>query len=418
MYKNNHLQRLVETTEDKIKHIYKKIDNISAQNHARVLIAFKNAKASEYHLKGSTGYGYSDAARDVLEKIYAEIFCGQSALVRGQIVSGTHAIALCLFGILKPGDTLLSIQGSPYDTLKKVIGIDNNTHGTIKDCGINYNQIELLPDGRINLEEVKKAFQSPVKMVMLQRSRGYSLNPPLSISEIQTIVNFVKNIQPDTIVFVDNCYGEFVEDKEPCHVGADLIAGSLIKNPGGGIAPTGGYVVGRKDLVAMAASRWTAPGIGSEVGPASEYQRLFMQGIFLAPHVVAEALKGAVFTSCLFDQLGFSTFPKYDEDRTDIVQAIILHNRNQLIHFCQAIQSASPIDAHIKLVPAPMPGYEDEVIMAAGTFIQGSSIELSADAPLRKPYAVYVQGGLSKEYVKLAVLSAVRSMLKTQQYNS
>ncbi|MCL0032672.1 methionine gamma-lyase family protein [Peptococcaceae bacterium] len=405
------IEKLAEEVENKVQHIYKKIDQTAMHNHRRVLNAFKKAKVSEYHLKGSTGYGYNDAAKDVLEQIYSDIFGGQSALVRCQIISGTHAIALCLFGILKPGEQLLVVQGDPYDTLKKIIGIGENICGSLQSYGIKYKQIELLPDGEIDLESIKKSLEFPVKMVMLQRSRGYSLNPPLGIAKMKSLIRFIKNIQPDTIIFVDNCYGELVETKEPCHVGADLIAGSLMKNPGGGIAPTGGYVVGRKDLVEMAATRWTAPGITNKVGPTLELHRLLMQGIFLAPHIVAEALKGAVFTACLFEQLGFKVFPKYNEDRTDIIQAIVFNNKEKLISFCQAIQNASPVDSHITLEPCPMPGYEDAVIMAAGTFIQGSSIELSADAPLREPYAVYVQGGLSKEYIKLAVLSAAKSIL-------
>ncbi len=405
------LDKLAREVETEVQHIYQQADEMSLNNHRRVLQAFQNARVSDFHLKGGTGYGYGDAGREVLENIYAEVFGGEAALVRGQIVSGTHAIALCLFGVLQPGDELLSVQGEPYDTLEEVIGIRSNSPGSLKSYGIKYRQVDLLPDGELNWKAIGQALNSRTKMVMVQRSRGYAWRPALTLAGIKKLVEYVKNRQPNTLVFVDNCYGEFVEDREPCHVGADLIAGSLIKNPGGGIAPTGGYIVGRRDLIHLAASRWTAPGIGSEVGPTLSFQRLLMQGIFLAPHVVAEALKGAVFTARLFERLGYPVSPGFDEYRTDIIQAIKLGSPEKLVEFCRGLQSASPVDAHVRPEPDGMPGYEDAVIMAAGTFIQGASIELSADGPLREPYAVYMQGGLSKEYVKIGALSAAQAVL-------
>ncbi len=408
------LDKLAQEVETEIQHVYQQIDEISALNHRRVLQAFHHARVSDFHLKGGTGYGYGEAGRDALEEIYAEVFGGEAALVRGQIVSGTHAIAICLLGVLKPGDELLAVQGEPYDTLEEVIGIRSNSPGSLKSYGIKYRQVDLLPKGNINWQGIEQALNKQTKMVYIQRSRGYAWQPSLTIKEIEELINFIKERRPQVIVFVDNCYGEFVEDREPCHVGADLIAGSLIKNPGGGIAPTGGYIVGRKDLVDLAANRWTAPGIGAEVGPTLGVQRLLMQGVFLAPHIVAEALKGAVFTARLFERLGYEVTPRYDEYRSDIIQAIKLGTAEKLIEFCRGLQSASPIDAHVRPVPDGMPGYEDAVIMAAGTFVQGASIELSADGPLREPYAVYVQGGLSKEYVKLGVLSAARALLKLE----
>ncbi|MBO8137584.1 MAG: methionine gamma-lyase family protein [Desulfotomaculum sp.] len=411
------LAKLSEEVEADVSHIYQQIEMNSFINHEKVLNAFKEFRVSDFHLKGSTGYGYGDTSREILENIYARVFGGEKALVRGQIVSGTHAIALCLFGVLEPGDELLSIQGNPYDTLEEVIGTRGNAPGSLKSYGVKYRQVELLPCGELDWDAIERALNHNTKMVMIQRSRGYAWRPSLNISGIKKIVQFIKKRQPETVIFVDNCYGELVEPKEPCDVGADLVAGSLIKNPGGGIAPTGGYVVGRADLVKRAANRWTAPGIGDEVGPTLDYHRLLLQGIFLAPHIVAESLKGAVFASRLFQRLGYEVSPQYDEYRTDIIQAVALGNADKMIAFCRGLQSASPVDSHVLPEPDGMPGYEDAVIMAAGTFIQGASIELSADGPIRPPYAVYMQGGLSKEYVKLGVLSAAEAVLKTEKNN-
>ncbi|MEG6615634.1 methionine gamma-lyase family protein [Peptococcaceae bacterium 1198_IL3148] len=408
---SNKLYQLAEEVETEVGHIYQTIEQKALVNHQRVLQAFRDNRVSDFHLKGGSGYGYGDAGRDVLENIYAAVFGGEAALVRGQIVSGTHAIALCLLGVLQPGDNLLAVQGSPYDTLEETIGIRGNASGSLKRLGVNYNQIELLPNGDLDWDGIDRALSADVKMVMVQRSRGYAWRPSLNIDGIKQLVDFIKARSPKTIVFVDNCYGELVESREPLHVGADLIAGSLIKNPGGGIAPTGGYIVGRQDLVDMAANRWTAPGIGAEVGPTLNHQRLLMQGIFLAPHVVTESLKGAVFAARLFERLDYEVSPRYDEYRTDIIQAVKLGTADKLVEFCRGLQSASPVDSYVVPEPDGMPGYEDAVVMAAGTFVQGASIELSADGPLRDPYAVYLQGGLSKEYVKLGVLSAAERVL-------
>lgn len=412
MHFSKDLYQLALEVEAEIQDIYHQLEVRAFDNHTRVLEAFKRNRVSDFHLKGGTGYGYGDAGREVLERIYADVFGGEAALVRGQIVSGTHAIALCLLGVLKPGDRLLSAQGAPYDTLAETIGIGSNKQGSLKSYGVEYQQVELLPDGHLDWDGIKKALKtSKINMVTIQRSRGYAWRPSLTISEMKELIDFIREQSPDTIIFVDNCYGELVENQEPLHVGADLIAGSLIKNPGGGIAPTGGYIVGRADLVELAATRWTAPGIGAEVGPTLEHQRLLMQGIFLAPHIVTEALKGAVFAARLFERLGYEVSPHYQEYRTDIIQAIKLGNADRLIAFCRGLQSASPVDSYVAPEPDGMPGYEDAVIMAAGTFVQGASIELSADGPLREPYAVYLQGGLSKEYVKLGVLSAAQRVL-------
>jgi len=412
MKRDINIDFLADEVEQEVQELYRSIEKKALKNHARVLKAFQRAKVSDFHLNGSTGYGYGDPGREVLEKIYADIFKAEAALVRGQIVSGTHAIALCLFGVLRPGDELLSVQGQPYDTLSEIIGIRGNACGSLKDLGVVYKQVELKNGGYVDYNTVGQALNKRTKMVMLQRSRGYKWVPSLGIEAIKELIQFLKHKNPNVIVFVDNCYGEFVEEKEPVEAGADLVAGSLIKNPGGGLAPTGGYVVGKSEYVEMAASRWSAPGIGAEVGASGGYQRLLFQGIFIAPHIVAEALKGAVFTARLFKKLGFSVMPEFDEERRDIVQGIKLGTPERMSAFCCAIQGASPVDSHVHLEASYLPGYADPVIMAAGTFIQGASLELSADGPLRPPYAVYFQGGLSKEYVRLAVISAAREVMK------
>lgn len=405
------LNRLANEVELEVQPLYRLLEEKAFHNHAKVLAAFQKYQVSDFHLKGSTGYGYDDAGRNVLEQIYAQVFQAEAALVRGQIVSGTHAIALCLFGVLRPGDKLLAVQGSPYDTLEELIGITGHSAGSLKEFGVKYRQVELLPDGTLDYEGIGQALADGPRMVMIQRSRGYAWRSSLDLAEMSRLISFIKTRQPDTVVFVDNCYGELVDEQEPPAIGADLVAGSLIKNPGGGIAPTGGYVVGKAKYVEMAANRWTAPGIGAEVGPSLDHQRLLLQGIFLAPHIVTEALKGAVFTARLFSRLGFTVSPAYDEPRTDIIQAIRLGAADKLVAFCRGIQAASPVDSHVRPEPSGMPGYQDAVVMAAGNFIQGASLELSADGPLREPYIVYMQGGLSKEYVRLAVISAARAML-------
>lgn len=409
---NQDLERLSAEVDCEVQPVYRLIEDIALQNHVKVLEAFRRVRIGEFHLKGSTGYGYGDQGRAALEEVYAAVFQAEAALVRGQFVSGTHAIAACLYGTLRPGDELLSVQGEPYDTLGEMIGVRGEASGSLREFGVTYKQVELLPGGGINYPAVEKAMKDNTKMVMLQRSRGYQWGPSLGISKMKKLIGFIKRKKPDVVVFVDNCYGEFVENEEPVEAGADLVAGSLIKNPGGGIAPTGGYIVGRQKYVDAAANRWSAPGIGAEVGPSQESQRLLFQGLFLAPHIVAEALKGMVFAARFFDRLGFAVMPEYNEERSDIVQAIGLGAPERMVAFCRGLQGASPVDSHVRPEPNAMPGYGDPVIMAAGTFIQGASLELSADGPIRPPYAVYLQGGLSKEYVRLAVLSAAREVLK------
>lgn len=407
----DYLLALAEDVEKEILPVCQKIEKKAFHNHERVLNAFRQAKVSEFHLKGSTGYGYSDAGRETLEQVYAAVFGAEKALVRGQIISGTHALALCFFGILRPGDELLAVQGLPYDTLQAVIGLASSAPGNLREWGIAYRQVELLPDGTLDWKRIAGAINNRTKMVFLQRSRGYTNRPSLNLREMKKLISFLKKHKEELIVCVDNCYGEFVEELEPPAIGADLAAGSLIKNPGGGLAPGGGYVVGRARYVEMAAARWTAPGTGGEIGPAPEFQRLLFQGLFIAPHVVAEALKGAVFAARFFERLGFSVSPLYQEERTDIIQRIALASRERLLAFCRGIQKASPVDSHVVPEPACLPGYSDPVIMAAGTFIQGASLELSADAPVREPYTIYLQGGLTKEHVKLAVISAAREIM-------
>jgi cystathionine beta-lyase family protein involved in aluminum resistance len=405
------LEKLAKEVENNVEPVYRLIDERALANHAKVLAAFRRARVSDFHLKGSTGYGYGDSGRETLEKIYADIFRAEKALVRGQIVSGTHAIALCLYGVLRPGDELLSVQGEPYDTLGEMIGLRGECHGSLKDLGVVYKQVELTSQGDLDFNSLGQALNPKTTMVLLQRSAGYRWGASLRLDKMREAIKFIKARKPDAVVFVDNCYGEFVELEEPVEAGADLVAGSLIKNPGGGLAPTGGYVAGKERFVEMASNRWSAPGIGAEVGPTGDFQRLLYQGLFLAPHVVSEALKGAVFASMFFESLGFKVLPGYSDHRSDIVQAIMLGSPEKMLAFCRGLQKGSPVDSHVMPEANDMPGYGDPVVMAAGTFIQGASLELSADGPMRPPYAVYLQGGLSKEYVKLALISAARDLL-------
>ncbi|MDS1030130.1 methionine gamma-lyase family protein [Bacillota bacterium LX-D] len=410
-----------------IVEIAEKADEVSRQiinnyqssikyNHIKILNAFQKSNVYDECFKGSTGYGYGDYGRDTLEQLYANVFATESALVRTQIVSGTHAIALCLFGILKPNDRIISITGTPYDTLLKVIGYPEITPGSLREAGIKYEEIQLTPEGKPDYDAISLKLQTDTKMVLIQRSRGYSLRPSLTIEEIARLIKLVKAINPNIICFVDNCYGEFVEEKEPPQVGADLTAGSLIKNPGGGLAPSGGYIVGKENLIERISIRLTAPGIGKEIGSAPGYiYRLLYQGLYMAPHIVAQALESAIFAAALFSDLGYEVNPLAQEKRTDIIQTIKLCSKESLIAFCQGLQAASPIDAHVIPEPWAMPGYEDKVIMAGGTFVQGSTIELSADAPLRSPFAVYLQGGLSKDYAKIAIINACQYVLNINQ---
>ncbi|MEI2666960.1 methionine gamma-lyase family protein [Rossellomorea sp. LJF3] len=406
------LQSLVTKVEADIKDIHKKIDERSESNQFNVLRAFQKHRVSDSHFIPSTGYGYDDAGRDTLESIYADVFGGESGLVRPQIISGTHAISIALFGILRPGDELVYITGKPYDTLEEIVGSRGKGTGSLKDFHIDYQSVDLDESGKVDFEKVARTISTRTKMVGIQRSKGYANRPSFTIEEIKVMIDFIKEIDPGIVVFVDNCYGEFVEVKEPCHVGADLMAGSLIKNPGGGLAKTGGYIVGKKEYVEACSFRMTSPGIGAEAGASLYSLQEMYQGFFLAPHVVAQSLKGAVFTSALLTEIGMNTDPSPHARRTDLIQSVQFDDREKMISFCQAIQAASPINSHFTPYPNYMPGYEDDVIMAAGTFIQGASIELSADGPIRPPYVAYVQGGLTYAHVKIAVCSAVDNLIE------
>ncbi|MDQ0230416.1 methionine gamma-lyase family protein [Metabacillus malikii] len=406
------LAPLVQKVEDKIKSVFENIDRRAEENQFRVLKSFQEHRVSDSHFIPTTGYGYDDIGRDTLEAIYAEVFGGESGLVRPQIISGTHAISIALFGVLRPGDELIYITGKPYDTLEEIVGIRGKGIGSLKEYNIGYQTVDLLDNGQVNFEEIKSRITSKTKMIGIQRSKGYANRPSFTISEIKEMIDFVRSIKEDIVIFVDNCYGEFVETLEPCHVGADLIAGSLIKNPGGGIAKTGGYLVGKKTIVESCSYRLTSPGIGAEAGASLYSLQEMYQGYFLAPHVVGQALKGAIFTAAFLEELGLKTNPSWDSMRTDLIQSVQFDDPDKMIAFCQAIQYASPINSHVTPYPNYMPGYEDDVIMAAGTFIQGASIELSADGPIRSPYVAYVQGGLTYSHVKIAVCTAVNSLIE------
>jgi cystathionine beta-lyase family protein involved in aluminum resistance len=398
--------------EEESETVRQRIRQKMESNYYKVLAAFQRHQISDHFFAGSTGYGYGDSGRDALDSLYAAVFGAEAGLVRPQIVSGTHAITLTLFGILRPGDKLLFATGEPYDTLKQVIGYRGGPSGSLRDWGIDYEEVPLQEDGSPDYMAIQEKLSSPVKVVAIQRSRGYSLRPSFNIQTVGKIISLVKEVNPSAICLVDNCYGEFVESREPCEVGADLVVGSLIKNPGGGLAPAGGYIVGRASLLEEISHRLTAPGLGAELGASLADKRLFYQGLFMAPLIVGEALQGAVFAAGLFQQLGFQVSPLWDEDRADIIQAIVLGQAETLLAFCQGLQKASPVDSHFSPEPAQMPGYTDRVIMAGGTFIQGSSIELSADGPLREPYVAYLQGGLAYPYVKAALLTAVEHLLQ------
>ena len=380
-------------------------------NTEKVITAFRNNMVSDYYMKPTTGYGYSDVGRDTLDLIYAELFKTEAALVRSQFVSGTHALAVALLGNLKPGDELVAVTGAPYDTMQTIIGSPVAMEGSLVDIGVTYKEVPMVDD-HADLEAIKATVSEKTTMVHIQRSCGYSsVRKTIDVAEIGRICAAVKAINPKTICFVDNCYGEFIEKQEPTEVGADLMAGSLIKNLGGGLAPTGGYIVGREDLVTKAAYRLTAPGLGGEMGATlGDTAREFYQGLFLAPHVVLQAVKTAVFAASVFKQLGYDVKPLPEEKRSDIIQAITLNSRERLCNFCVAIQANSPVDAHVEPVPSELPGYQDEIIMAAGTFVQGASIELSADAPCREPFNVYFQGGLTFEHGRLAVMAAAEKV--------
>ena len=390
---------------------FQEIDRISEYNQIKVIAAMQNQKVSEACLLGTTGYGYNDLGRDTLEKVYADIFHTEDALVRPQITCGTHALALALLSNLRPGDELLSPVGKPYDTLEEVIGI-RPSRGSLKEYGISYSQVDLLPDGSFDYENIRKAIKPCTKLVTIQRSKGYQTRPTLSVERIGDLIGFIKGIRSDIICMVDNCYGEFTETIEPSEVGADMCVGSLIKNPGGGLAPIGGYIVGRKNLIDMCAYRLTAPGLGKEVGASLQALPSFYQGLFLAPSVTANAMKNAIFAANIYEKLGFSVVPNGTEPRYDIIQAITFGKPEGVIAFCRGIQQAAPVDGHVTPEPWDMPGYDSPVIMAAGAFVSGSSIELSADGPIKPPYTVYFQGGLTWQHGKFGIMKSLQSLVE------
>lgn len=395
---------------------FAEIEDIQEYNQQKMIKAFQNAGVRESHFCGSTGYGYDDSGRDALDRVYAYVFDAEDSLVRHNFVSGTHALTVALFGILRPGDTMLSVTGMPYDTIRSAIGIEGNYPGSLKDFNISFEMTELLPDGTLDYDRIASDISDKKpKMVYIQRSRGYSVRPTLTWREIKKICDISKKSSPDSIIMLDNCYGEFIEKVEPLSVGVDIMAGSLIKNPGGGIAPTGGYIAGKHKLVEMCAYRLTTPGTGKEIGATLNSSRELFMGAYHAPHVAGEALKTAVFAAALFELLGYETTPKYNEDRGDIIQLIMLGTPEKLISFCGGIQSGSAVDSSVQPIPSDMPGYESKVIMAAGAFTLGSSIELSADAPLREPYAVWMQGGLNFHSGKLGVMLAADRVLKDME---
>lgn len=395
--------------EEELKERFEEIDRMAEYNQLKVIHAMQSHRVSAECFMGSSGYGYNDMGRDTLEKVYATCFHGEAALVRPQITCGTHALALALMSNLRPGDEILSPVGKPYDTLEEVIGIRPSA-GSLAEYGITYRQVNLLSDGAFDLDGIREALNEKTRLVTIQRSKGYQTRPTLSVERIGELISFVKKIRPDVLCMVDNCYGEFVERREPLEVGADMIVGSLIKNPGGGLAPIGGYIVGKKACVDNAAYRLTSPGLGKEVGASLGVIQSFYQGLFLAPTVTASALKSAVFAANIYESLGFPVIPDSRESRHDIIQAVTLKSPEGLIAFCKGIQAAAPVDSHVTPEPWAMPGYDDEVIMAAGAFVQGSSIELSADGPLREPYTAYFQGGLTWYHGKLGILMSLQKL--------
>ena len=406
----NETIELATRIEEKVRPYHTAVDARAFFNQQKVLAAFRNHQVSDFHLHPSTGYGYDDEGRDNLERVYAEVFGAEAAIVRPQIISGTHAITLSLFGVLRPGDELLYITGKPYDTLQSIVDGGEKDTGSLKDYKIGYSHVDLIDNETIDWDGVKAQVNENTKMIAIQRSKGYATRPSFTIEAITQMVKNIRAIAPQAVIFVDNCYGEFVEELEPTEVGADLMAGSLIKNPGGGFAKIGGYIAGRADLVEKCAYRMTSPGIGAEAGASLNTLADFYQGFFMAPHVVAQSLKGAIFTSAMLEEIGMTTSPHYTETRTDLIQSVSFQTAEQMVAFCREIQAASPINAHFAPEPAYMPGYEDDVIMAAGTFVQGSSIELTADGPIRPPYTAFVQGGLTYEHVKYAICAAVQKL--------
>jgi len=398
-----------QETEEKLKERFSEIDRNAEYNSLKVIHAMQECRVSEASLTGTTGYGYNDIGREALEAVFAKTFGTEEALVRPLIACGTHALAIALSGNLRPGDELLSISGKPYDTLEEVIGI-RPSRGSLAEYGVTYRQVNLLPDGNFDLDGIRAAITPKTKLAAIQRSKGYEVRRSLSVDQIREAVACVKSVRPDIICMVDNCYGEFVEREEPSEAGADMIVGSLIKNPGGGLAPIGGYIAGNKECIANAACRLTSPGLGKEVGATLEVNRSLFQGFFLAPTVTASALKGAVFAANIYQNLGFPVLPDSTEERRDIIQSVTLGSAEKVIAFCRGIQKASPVDSFVTPEPWDMPGYDSQVIMAAGAFVSGSSIELSADAPIREPYSVYFQGGLTWPSAKLGILMSLQSL--------
>lgn len=402
---------LANEVEKEIRPIFEEIDKTCEKNSLKVLQAFQENHISDMHFNSTTGYGYGDVGRDAIEKIFAKVLGAEDSLVRGQFISGTHALTVALFAFLRPGDTMLSVSGKPYDTLDSVIGIEENA-SSLKAFGVKYEQIDLVKD-EFDIAAIKeRVSKGNIKLIEIQRSRGYSLRSSITIDKLEEVIKVIKEIDSNIIIMIDNCYCEFVGTKEPLQIGADIIVGSLIKNLGGGIAPNGAYIAGRKDLVELAAERLTSPGLGKEVGPTLGINKQILQGLFFAPSVVASSLKTAVFASRMLERLGYNPSPKYNEERADIVQTISFGNKEDLIKYCQGIQMGSPVDSNSIPEPWDMPGYTDQVIMAAGAFTQGSSIELSCDAPIRPPYVAFMQGGLTYEYGKLGVLKAISNMGK------
>ena len=404
------MDKIINETEEEIKEEFLYNDKIEFFNSNKVIEAFKKYRINEAHLNGTTGYGYNDLGREAIEKIYADVFKAEDALVRMQFISGTHTIATALFGILRPGDTVLSINGKPYDSLDETLGIRENK-SSLKSFGVKYEQIELV-NNKFDIESIRKRLsKGDVKLVIIQRSRGYAIRNSFTIDEIKEAIDIVKESLKSTYIMIDNCYGEFTEEKEPIEVGADIVVGSLIKNLGAGITPTGGYIVGKKELIELISDRYSAPGLGKEGGATFDFNRKVLQGIFMAPHTVNESKKIGIFSARLMEKLGYEVSPKYNEKRSDIVEMIILNSPEKLVKFCQSIQANSPIDSNVIPEPWDMPGYDSKIIMASGSFTSGSSIELSCDGPLRKPYAAYLQGGLTYTYGKIAIINAVKTMM-------
>lgn len=412
--KNITAASLIAAAEQEAASVFDRIRKISEFNTFKVIDAFRKCEVSERHFAPTTGYGYSDQGREMLARLFSEIFRTEDAIVSPHFASGTHTLSVGLFGLLRPGDRFLSVTGTPYDTIRGVIGIEGNADGSMKDFGIGYSEVALTTEGKMDIPVVMDALAADdtIKVVYIQRSRGYELRPSITIAEMEELISAVKEKYPQICVAVDNCYGEFTEEKEPTEAGADIIMGSLIKNPGAGIAPSGGYIAGRKNYVEKIAGRFTAPGLGMEIGSYHSSYLPFFQGIYMAPHIVSQALMGVVLTAKVMEKLGYRVFPAYDAKRTDITQAVVFDTEEELVAFIRAVQKASPVDSNVVPYPWEMPGYEDPVIMAAGTFMQGGSIELSADAPIRKPYTAYMQGGMVYENVKLAVIFALEDLLK------